>query len=221
METCEGKWQYQVFLWQQLTPNFEIACSSSSVSSFTILLLPSHAGFKKPYHLQVLITGRSREIKAVTWVPTEMRISAGNFWSLWGEKHSPVQCCKPEPRRHQGYTGDTRCLPQAVVCWECSRWPTRFVYSQRAYCVLCSGRACVSAPGREAVCLPCAGCAGACQRTRIWHLPRGLSVSGESLCSPTVRRRRRFLCRLRCKPAVRVETETPEGIVSQSSFLEK
>lgn len=82
MEICEGKLQYEVFLGQQLTSNFEIAHSSLSVSSFTILLLPSHACFKKLYHLQVLITGRSREIKAATWVPTEMRISAGNLKSL-------------------------------------------------------------------------------------------------------------------------------------------
>lgn len=90
MEICEGKLQYQVFLGQQLTSNFEIAHSSLSVSSFTILL-PSHACFKKPYHLQVLITGRSREIKAATWVPTEMRISAGNLKSL--RRKSTVLCC--------------------------------------------------------------------------------------------------------------------------------
>lgn len=52
-------------------------------------------------------------------------------------------------------------------------------------------------------------------------LPGGLSVSGKSLWSHVVKSRGRFLCRARCKPAVRVETGTPESMVSQSFLLEK
>lgn len=109
----------------------------------------------------------------------------------------------------------------AVACWEHGRWPTRFVCSQCAFCVLCSGRACVWPARREPACLPCAGSAGARQRTREMTPSQRLSISGKSLWTHVVRNRGEFPCRMKRKPAVQVESGTPESMVSQSFFVRK
>lgn len=158
MDICKGKWQYRVFLWQQLTSDLEIVHSS--------LLFPRLTIFSPPLPRKLLKSISSADLNY-----SQVQRNQGSCMDpFWGHNF----CCglpKSLRRKTLPELSDIteECVPPAaaMACGERDRWPTRFVCSHCECCVLCPGRSCV---WELTACLVLAlpGYAGGWGR---WHLP--------------------------------------------------